>query len=531
MIRISNILWHVVAILLTPVLAGAGPLQRYTLIVGANSGGGDRPQLRYAVSDAERIAGVLTELGGVDRDNEIVLRDPTVRSFIDALSQLSARVAAGRQAVTQAGGRTEVVFYYSGHADEKGLLLGEDRVSYQTLRDRLDDIPADVRIAVLDACASGAFTRLKGGRKRTPFFVSPSAGMQGHAFLTSSAATEAAQESDRIRASYFTHYLVSGFRGAADMSGDGQVTLNEAYQFAFTETLGRTVDSKGGAQHPSYDINLTGAGDVVMTDVRQTTATLVLNEELEGRFFIRTAQALVVELYKPKGRRIELALEPGQYEVRVEVEKAALVARAQVADGARTVLGTREFGAVALETTRRRGHDDDVGRFAVRGRRRLAATVGGWGNQGTVLHGVFGSDFDLVSGVQYTNYLREHLALVFDMQGFGAEGNIGILGGFSTPLTVRWNPLPGDLTSQRFKPFVLGGVVPVTRIEASDYAIGLKIGAGVDFHVSRSFTLGVNLGYNGFPFGNSGREQDSFRGRELHMSFGWVFGEAVSSRP
>jgi hypothetical protein len=100
--------------------------------------------------------------------------------------------------------------------------------------------------------------------------------MRGHAFLTSSAETEAAQESDRIRASYFTHYLISGFRGAADLSGDGKVTLNEAYQFAFNETLGRTVDTRGGAQHPSYDINLTGTGDVVMTDVRQTTATIVL---------------------------------------------------------------------------------------------------------------------------------------------------------------------------------------------------------------------------------------------------------------
>ena len=136
--------------------------------------------------------------------------------------------------------------------------------------------------------------------------------MRGHAFLTSSAETESAQESDRIRASYFTHYLISGFRGAADLSGDGRVTLNEAYQFAFSETLGRTVDTSGGAQHPSYDINLSGTGDVVMTDVRQTTATLVLGEDLDGRFFVRNdAQELVVELYKPFGRKIELGLEPG----------------------------------------------------------------------------------------------------------------------------------------------------------------------------------------------------------------------------
>jgi hypothetical protein len=49
--------------------------------------------------------------------------------------------------------------------------------------------------------------------------------MRGHAFLTSSAASEVAQESDRIRASYFTYYLVSGLRGAADVTGEGKVTL------------------------------------------------------------------------------------------------------------------------------------------------------------------------------------------------------------------------------------------------------------------------------------------------------------------
>ena len=32
------------------------PLRRYTLIVGANFGGADRPVLKYGVSDAERFA-------------------------------------------------------------------------------------------------------------------------------------------------------------------------------------------------------------------------------------------------------------------------------------------------------------------------------------------------------------------------------------------------------------------------------------------------------------------------------------------
>lgn len=518
------------AALLFPSAAAAGPLQRYTLIVGANSGGADRPLLRYAVTDAERFARVLVDLGGVLPANEIVLKEPKVRDLVAALDRLSARVAHGRRAAGAGGGRTEVLIYYSGHADEKGLLLGEDRFSYQSLRDRLDEIPADVKIAVLDACASGAFTRLKGGKSRPAFLVDQSANMRGHAFLTSSAATEAAQESDRIKASYFTHYLVSGFRGAADVSGDGRVTLNEAYQFAFTETLGRTVDSKGGAQHPSYDINLSGAGDVVMTDVRQTTATLVLDEDLEGRFFIRTGQALVVELYKQKGRRIELALEPGAYEIRGEMEKVALIAKAQVADGGRTMVGARQFGQTALEATRRRG-SDETARFAVSGRSRLALVAGGWGSHGTVLKRVGGGNMDLVSGLQYARHFSEALAFTFSMQSFGAEATQGILGGFAAPAGVRWNPVRGDTASHRVKPFLAAGLLPVTQIESRRYAVGVQVGAGADVHLTRSFSIGVTAGYNAFPTLGDNPRHDDFKGREVSLSFGWLLGRTNRATP
>ena len=67
--------------------------------------------------------------------------------------------------------------------------------------------------------------------------VSAAQDVEGHAFLTSSSADEAAQESDRIGGSFFTHYLITGLRGGADANADGKVTLGEAYQFAFAETV------------------------------------------------------------------------------------------------------------------------------------------------------------------------------------------------------------------------------------------------------------------------------------------------------
>ncbi len=544
------------AVALGPASAwSAGTLQRYALVVGANFGGADRPQLRYAVSDAERFARVLVELGGVTPGHQIVLRQPRLRELTDALDTLTRQVSESRHAAGAAGGRTEVVLYYSGHADEKGLLLGDDRYSYRSLRDRLDQIPADVRIAVLDACSSGAFTRIKSGRPRPAFLVDESADMRGHAFLTSSSESEAAQESDRIHASYFTHFLVSGFRGAADLSGDGKVTLNEAYQFAFNETLGRTVDTKGGAQHPSYDINLSGTGDVVMTDVRQTTATLVLGEDLEGRFFIRTAaHELVVELYKPRGRKVELAVEPGAYDVRVERDKESLTTRADVAEGARVQIDPRQFGpAAAAEATRRRG-DDPEPPFAVAGRNRLAAVSGMWRTRDSDAIGTTGlRELDVFGGIEYTRYVREDLAVTFSSQGFGVESAVtvgrsststGTVGGVANLVGVRWNPFKGDHRLQSFKPFITVSAGPVVGFSEGAFVAGDEVsaghfsrstfggyfGGGFDVHVARSFSLGLNAGYMAtLNFSEPVGRHKNFNAVQVGLSLGWLFGKGYAA--
>ena len=450
----------------------------------------------------------------------------------------------------RAGGRTEVIVYYSGHADEKGLLLGDDRYSYRTLRDRLDQIPADVRIAVLDACSSGAFTRMKSGRPRPAFLVDESTDMRGHAFLTSSSESEAAQESDRIRASYFTHFLISGFRGAADSSGDGKVTLNEAYQFAFSETLGKTVDTKGGAQHPSYNINLSGTGDIVMTDVRQTTATLVLGEELEGRFFIRTAaRELVVELYKPRGRRVALAIEPGTYEVRVERDKESLTTRVEVAEGTSATVDQQQFGPAATEPSRRRG-DESRPRFAVTGRNRLELVGGTWrtGDNGATIR-AGSSALDVFGGLQYTRYVRENLAVTFGMEAIGVESGssvgdngiaAGTVGGFAMPLGVRWNPFKGDFRTRALKPFVAIAAGPVFAASSGSFVghdtisagsetratFGGHFGGGFDVHVARSFSLGLTVGYNAMmDFSEPVGLRDNYNGVQVGIGFGWLFGK------
>ncbi|HEY0092741.1 MAG TPA: caspase family protein, partial [Archangium sp.] len=349
----SRVLALLGLLLAAPALAETAPVRRLALLVGVNDGGAGRVRLRYAVSDARSFDKVLGELGGVAAADRRVLVDVGRAGLLEALGELRARTEAAR---SSGASRVEVLVYYSGHSDEEGLLLKGERLGYGELRRALDALPADVRIAVLDSCASGAFARAKGGTRRPAFLVDSGNKVKGHAILTSSSEDEVSQESDRLGASYFTHHLISGLRGAADATRDGRVTLNEAYQFAFHETLARTEKTRGGAQHPAYDIELAGSGDLVMTDLRATSAGLYLAEALEGRLFVRDeAGLLVVELQKLPGRPAELGLAPGRYQVRRELESGASEASFTLVEGQRTPLAPASFQAIPLEATVSRG--------------------------------------------------------------------------------------------------------------------------------------------------------------------------------
>ena len=327
-------------------------INRYVVAVSANYGGQGRPVLRYAESDAKSFAKVLGEMGGVQPGNVILVKEPGVAALQKQLDGLDAKIAQGKNAA----GRNEVLFYYSGHADEKGLRLGNEVYAWKELRKRIDAMKADVKIAVIDACGSGAITRLKGGVAVPAFMVDQSSDMKGYAFITSSTQDESSQESDKLRGSFFTHSLVSGLRGAGDLSGDGKVTLSEAYQFAFNETLQRTEKTMGGAQHPSRDMNLAGTGDVVMTDLRSTSAGLELDEDVDGRLFIRDANGeLVAELYKKAGRAMSLGFPAGKYSVRLERPAEFSEAVVTLQNNRREKLSHKQFAAVSAEQTTLRG--------------------------------------------------------------------------------------------------------------------------------------------------------------------------------
>ena len=346
-------------VLVSTVASAADPadttsLRRFALIASSNDGGPHRTRLRFANSDGESVGRVLAGLGGV-RDNDLILLGDATRSRLtQAFADLKSRV--GHESRPQV--RREVFVYFSGHSDEEGLLLGDERVTYRELRQWIDSVGADVRIAILDSCASGALIRLKGGVHKTPFLSDVSTQARGHAFLTASSADEAAQESDRVGAAYFTHFLLSGMRGAADANHDRRVTLNEAYQFAYNETLQRTETSRAGAQHPAYDIQLAGTGDLVMTDLHTSTSHLVLVRDLAGRIYVRDQIGrLIVETRKEPTYPVELGLDAGRYRVVLDHDGIISEGSIDLPTSGRVEVTTASLTAVAPMVSVRRGDE------------------------------------------------------------------------------------------------------------------------------------------------------------------------------
>ena len=317
------------------VLAGtahADPaVTTYALVVGSNTGGPGQNDLHYAEDDARHVAAVLTELGGYTPDNVDVLVHPTPDELRDRLSKLAVRVAADQAA----GRQSRVFFYYSGHARAAAIDLGDTELPLVELRTRLFEIPATLTIVVLDACQSGAFSRVKGAAPAADFSISSRQHLDasGVAVLASSSGSELSQESEQLQSSYFTHHFMVGLRGAADANHDGQVSLDEAYRYAYHQTLMSTAETAVGGQHVSLEVELKGHGEVPLSYPVAATSSIVLPPQLEGQALVENkgSHTVVAETYKAKGAAVRIAVAPGEYEV--VVRHGTTLSRCELASG------------------------------------------------------------------------------------------------------------------------------------------------------------------------------------------------------
>ncbi|HJX65469.1 MAG TPA: caspase family protein [Polyangia bacterium] len=313
---------------------------RVAVVVGNNLGHDPGRTLRYAEAEAGKLASLLRGAG--DFDSVVTVtgasRERVEVALATARTQLDRAHADGK--------RTLFLFYYSGHGDREALELGSSRLPLRDLRSYLEQLTgADVRVAFVDACQSGALTGVKGGRRAPGYEIhlADPGSVRGMAIVTSSTANELSQESDDLQGSFFTHNFMAGLRGAADSSRDGQVTLGEVYQFAFRRTLASTAASLVGGQHPTYDYRMSGAGDVILSRTRPNDARLVFPREAGATYTVvhKGRGEVIAELASTAGEDFYLALPAGEYRV----------VRRALASVSETTFSLPAGSSTAIETT------------------------------------------------------------------------------------------------------------------------------------------------------------------------------------
>jgi hypothetical protein len=329
---------------------------RVALILGNNIGDADDERLRFAETDAVKVAEVLRDLGGFRSEDTTLLLGGDAgaarRALIGANDRIRSTVSAG----------TEVLFliYYSGHADARGLHLGNTTLEISEIEQFVRGSPATMRLLILDSCRSGSVTRVKGGMLGPPLEIRVDERLAGEGvvFLTASAANENAQESDEIRGSFFTHHLVSGLLGAADADGNSQVSVEEAYRYSYENTLRSSSRTLGGLQHPTFRYEVGGRGAIVLSRFAASgrgRALLTLPPGHTFLLFAGDASGPVIAEVGAADRQRQVSVRAGRYFIRGRATDHLLEGTVDVRDGQRLAISDGALTRVAYARLVRKG--------------------------------------------------------------------------------------------------------------------------------------------------------------------------------
>ena len=222
---------------------------KYALIIGNDRY--DDPklaQLKTPAADSQALARILG--------------DASIGFFDEVMPLINQSETKVRRAISQflAGKKPDdlVLLYFSGHGvlDDRGRLylalkdtlvslLKATSIPSSFIADEMDSCRSRRQILVLDCCHSGAFARgTKGEQKAITENTFEGSGF-GRVVLTASDSTQYALEGDQVikqsELSLFTHFLLEGLKtGEADTNHDGQVSLDEWYDYTYTRIIAET---------------------------------------------------------------------------------------------------------------------------------------------------------------------------------------------------------------------------------------------------------------------------------------------------
>jgi hypothetical protein len=301
-----------------------GETASFAVVIGNNAppAHSELPALKYADDDAIRYYHFFKQLTQdvyllTVPDGQTQKRYPGIASAaeVPTLENLRGTVMSVREKVKIAeasGKKTTLYLAYSGHGDhaENGepflSFLDGGLKSENLYNDILSFLNTDYQHVFIDACYAegvvgfrGAFDREAESRtvnvsdweKTAAYGGDAGSAYPGLGIIISSAKNETTHEWSRFESGVFTHEVLSGLAGPADINNDGKIEYSELVAFISVANL-EVTDSRGRieiiARPPARNQNV----PIVDLAAMKSVSFLVGNPSKLGHFVIELRNGL-----------------------------------------------------------------------------------------------------------------------------------------------------------------------------------------------------------------------------------------------
>lgn len=217
------------------------------------------PTLRYTDDDAYRMYSFLKSPEGG------ALADEQLRILIDEDATKLKIEAAMEDIFSQAGENDLVMLYFSGHG-LKGSFIPIDfdgfnnRIEHSEINDIFKKSPAKYKLCIADACHSGSLLAMKSanvGNVLESYYKTLSQAEAGTALIMSSKSEETSLESSGLRQGVFSHFLIRGLKGEADVDKNKVVSVQELYLYIEKNVREYTGNRQSPVIRGDYDKRMT----------------------------------------------------------------------------------------------------------------------------------------------------------------------------------------------------------------------------------------------------------------------------------
>jgi hypothetical protein len=360
----------------------ATPEHAYAIIVANNLGlDPGMPRLRYADDDGARyleLLSLITQraelLAVLDEDTQQIhpkaaeiARPPNRASLLSTIESVFADIDRDQKA----GIRTTFYFVYAGHGSvgddgEGAMHLLDGRFTRADLFHHIiSKTPARMNHIIIDACDAYLMVARRGGGGKAPSEKAINDAVSGFlskeglehypnvGVLLSTSRAADVHEWSRFSAGIFSHEVRSALAGAADITGDGEVSYDEVRAF-LSAANGRVQDPRAHLHAYALAPAIRHAEPLFNRALAKNAPTVVVPGTLAGHRYLEDARGVrYADLNVGKDGAVNMVLVPSSvYFLRSEREEIKLPMEAMTSIDAgqlpRSDVAIAQRGAEAL---------------------------------------------------------------------------------------------------------------------------------------------------------------------------------------